>query len=1284
MQRLFVCCLKDLLDFILLAALSSLCFAQSTTRSSLLVQPVDESSLTVLQGNTHPLALQKYDQGPAPATLALNRMLLVLKRNDAQESALRQLLDDQQDKSSPSYHKWLTPLQFGQQFGPTDQDLQAVTRWLQSHGFTINRVSNGRNTIEFSGNAGQVQQAFHTTIHHYVVNNEDHWANASDPQIPTALAPAVAGIDSLHNFPKQPLNRFIGTYSKTSGKLLPANPQFTFPGGCDQDNNCYALVPYDFAIIYDVLPLWTAGIDGTGESIAIVGRTNINVQDVRDFRNLFGLPANDPQIILNGPDPGINGDESEADIDVQWSGAVARNATIQFVTSASTETTDGIDLSAEYIIDNNLAPVMSESYGICELGAGTAGNQFFSGLWEQAAAQGITVMVSSGDSGAAGCDFFQGFAPQPAANGLAVNAIASTPFNVAVGGTDFNDVFNPQTYWNTFNDPTTQASAKGYIPELTWDDTCTNVLFAQIGFSSNAETNCNDSRLRGFVFTIGAGGGVSNCTVNNQQLGTCSGGYAKPSWQTGTGVPSDGKRDLPDVSLFASDGFLGNFYIICQSDLAGPCTLNTFAGFGGTSVASPAFAGIMSLVNQQTGTRQGNANYVLYKLAAQKPNSFHDVNTGTIAMPCAKGSPNCTIKTNGHQFGVLSGYGTTAGYDLATGLGSVDAASLVNNWSSVIFTPTTTTLALTPNVGITHGQAVTVNIGVSPSAATGDVSLLTSTEKGVDRFTLSGGSFSGTTSLLPGGTYTVTAHYAGDATHGASDSVPVSVTVTKENSKTVARLITFDSSGRIVNPNASSAVYGSPYLLRVDVTNSAGAVCVSVGCPTGNVALTDNGSVLDGGTFVLNSLGYTEDQIIQLPGGVNAVQAQYQGDNSFNASTGNDSVTITPASTSVTTPNSGGVYVGGTLIRTVTVQTQSSGIAPSGTVILLANGSPLAGNATYTPTNGSPSAPASLTAQITSSLNAPGTYTITAQYSGDANYSASTSGGISVVALYPGPAMTVTPVTQTIPAGSSATLVALLDTGLKGVPVPTGPIVFSLGGGLHVTGTETYANVTDSNGNVAVQDTLTFTPAVSLLVTPTWSGDSNYAPSSNFGQATIIVTGNDFNLSPVATSLTVTPPGGQNGMTIFVGGQSGYNGTINFTPSSCSGLPAESTCSFVPPSVTGAGFTNVYISTTAPHSAAANAIRPTLTSPWLAGGLGVTFAGIFLAGLPSKKRRSGTLLSMLAVVFLLYSGGCGGGGSSGGPSPFKDPGTPKGSYSITVTATSGNLTHTANFTLVVQ
>lgn len=1237
--------------------------AQTTaaTPRPLITQTIDESRLTTLKGNTHPLARAEFDLGTAPASLPMDRMLLVLRRSADQETALRKLLDHQQDKASPDYHKWLTPEQYGAQFGPTDGDLQAITSWLQSHGFQVGSTK-GRTVLEFSGTAGQVQDAFHTTIHKYAVKGEQHWANASDPMIPSALTAAVAGIDSLHDFRKKALNTFAGQYSEKTKQLISAKPNFNF--GCFGGYTCYGVAPYDFATIYDVLPLWTSGIDGTGQTIAIVGRTNINPQDPVTFWQLFGLtvPANKLNIILNGPDPGINLDEGEADIDVQWSGAVAPQATIDFVTSESTETTDGIDLSAVYIVENNLAPVMSESYGECELGMGNAGNQFYSSLWEQAAAQGISVFVSSGDNGSAGCDYPGG----PAQYGLNVNGLASTPFNAAVGGTDFNQYNKWTTYWNSTNDPTTQVSAKGYIPETTWNDSCTNAIWVTLGWGSTAEQVCNNGSL-GDAISVAGSGGPSNCVVNSQTVGSCTQGYAKPSWQSGAGVPNDSRRDLPDISLFASDGFMSSFYVICQQDQTyGICDLNNFAGYGGTSVASPAFAGIMSLVNQKTGTPQGVPGFALYKLVTKQANAFHDIPSGsTIATACYKGSPNCTVTSGGDYYGVLSGYSTGTGYDLATGLGSVDAANLVNNWSKATFTATSATLQLNSGnpVNVKHGTAVPVNISVSPTAAHGDASLLVSTGSGtttgqaIDAFTLSSGTTTGaTTNMLPGGTYSVIAHYAGDGNYGGSYSSPVSVSVSKENSQPQTFLVAFDANGNVVNPDTTTAQYGSPYVLRVNLENSSGQVCNPVGagvtaCPSGTVALTNNGTTLDAGTYTLNSYGYTEDLAVQLPGGTNSVQASYAGDNSFNASTATSTITITPAVSELNAPTVSSDSIGYAFNANAMVQSASSGAAPTGTITFLLNGTPMTGTTSYASGTGSGSNPvAFLTAGFSafpSGITTPGSYSITASYSGDGNYTAVTSSPTQIMVQYPQPLINWNPNSQNVDVGATATVTAVVDTTNKTV-YPTGTITFTVfSTGATLGGPTTCTNTKDSSGNYACQASVSFTATTGILVVANYSGDANY-PAVISVPAYVNV--NDFTLGLNSNSITVGQGQSQT-IGVNLGELGAFNGTVsNF---SCSGLPAETTCSFNPPQVSAQGTTTLTI-TTAPvgqvrHRAAGESLR----IGWMATAflplLGVCFVGVLSFGRWRRVRLAVTLVALLLTM--LSCGGSGGGSGGSTPNP---------------------------------
>lgn len=696
-----------LLAVISVSLISQRSAGQSSAARSLITVPIDESKLTLLKGNTHPLARAQYDRGPASASLPMERMLLVLKSSPEQVAALQTLLAEQTDKTSPNYHKWLTPQEFGEQFGVSDDDLQKITTWLGSHGFQSIKTANGRNVIEFSGTAGQVQSAFHTAIHSYLVNGKEHFANSSDPSIPTALTAAVAGVLSLNSFGRKPMNQFAGTFRKprNSSKAEPINPQYTFT---TTQGTFYAVGPQDFATIYNVTPLWNAGITGSGETIAIISDSNINLTDVAQFRSIFDLPSNTPNVILNGTNPGLTGDEVEAIIDVEWSGAVAKNATIDLVVSASTTSTFGGDLSAEYIIDKKLAPILSESYGACEraLGTGTptepGTNAFYNSLWSQGASEGITIIIASGDNGSATCDNpYDSTLPvttdQAAQFGLAVSGLASTPYNVAVGGTDFNQITSPSLYWNTTNTSGTQGSAKGYIPETTWNDTCTNAVLGTVGYSTDAEANCNDTTGEAngnyVIGPDGGGGGVSTCTAVTN--GSCSAGYPKPSWQTGMGVPADGKRDIPDISLFAGNGFAGSFYVVCEADQQNgvPCNLTAngysdFLGYGGTSVSTQVFAGIVALIDQKAGGPQGNLNPAMYALAAtQSPancNSdtpasgciFYDVTIGTNSAPCVKGTLNCTTNNSNDTNGILTGYTAGTGYDLTTGLGSVNAFNL--------------------------------------------------------------------------------------------------------------------------------------------------------------------------------------------------------------------------------------------------------------------------------------------------------------------------------------------------------------------------------------------------------------------------------------------------------------------------------------------------------------------------------------------------------------------------------------------------------------------------------
>jgi trimeric autotransporter adhesin len=1361
--------------------------AAPATSVARVTQAVNDSSRVTLKGNTHPLANGKNETGVAPDSLPMERMLLVLKRSANQESALKAFMEGQQSKSSPNFRQWLTPEQFGQQYGVSDSDIQAVTAWLQTHGFQVNRVAAGKMLIEFSGTAGQVHEAFQTQIHKYTVKGQDHWANSTDPTIPAALTPVIAGVNTLNNFGKKATIEKRGAATRTTVSGGGAGAPLVVTG-CPQGfgtmlpstSNCFGVGPADFNAIYNV-PAMVGGVAaGTGQTIAVVGDSDIctgsplpagcTADDILSFRTLFGLPTggptNAPQIIHDGPAPGIGGDELEGDLDVEYSGAVAPNAQILFVVAADTETSAGIDLAAERIVDYNLAPVLNESFGACEFDLGNAGNEFYSDLWAQAAAQGITVTISAGDTGSASCDDGTGF--DVAEGGLAVSGIASTPFTVAAGGTDFDFTAAgyPQNFWNTTGGVNFRT-AKGYIPETTWNDSC-----GQSGLAG-----CNPLTLSSTSPTLvleGGGGGQSNCPVQDE-FGDCTESYAKPSWQMGSGVPSDGVRDVPDISLFSSLGLLsGSFYIVCESDLGGDC-VNGGSGFsfipvGGTSAAAPTFSGIMALVNQNMladgkSGRQGNANFVLYPMAAAQNGSacnsssipaancvFNDVVKGNNSQPCIATSQNCSNTTaNSQTVGVLVtendtpfangalGFSTTSGYDLATGLGSLNVTNLVNGWPAAVgaFTPTSTTLTMSPLlqscpagtpagitscISIAHGATVTSNITVTGGTAiSGNASLIGtcqtatpncfvggSNTAGVDRFDaisgntdvypITNGSISGaTTQELIGGTYNVTAHYAGDGIHGASDSLtPIQVHVAPEGS--IATVSIFAA-------GTSSAPYGSFVTVRTDINGSSSGLETA----TGQVTLNDTFPGWTPVVLSLNSDGHAEYNApnANFPGnnnlaltipvlgtGTHNFSAAYAGDASYNASTSAGvAFTVTQApTTSAITASPTSVAANTNFSLTATVITSSFGNAPTGTVSFFAGSTllgtapavavPIAGNAN---TGVSPAgAQATLTtAKITA------TSQITATYSGDTNYTASPASTAVTVATTSAPTFTLssasnpsvvvghpgTSVITVAPAGGFTGTVALTcsvaPTNLTSTPTCsfTAPSIL-----LGASQTSTLTVTTTATTSLSTYTvTVTGTSGSIVVTTPV--------------TVTVTTTGT-FTLA--STAVTIATPGQSGVSTITATGTGGFTGSIvlscsvavssNVDPPTCVvGGPISLT------STTTTGTSTVNINTTA---AGGVALRPTNNvrpgTRWLVwtGAVATAFMTLLLCVAPIRKRRPAFVMASLFVFVSLVVAGC---GSNGGTiTPPNSGGTTPGSYTVTVTGTGGGVTASSVITVNVQ
>jgi subtilase family serine protease len=723
--------------FMLLLAVSGPSGAQ--TPRPLVTASIDESALVTLGGNTPAAASRsENDRGAVADDMRFEHMLLLLKRDPDTEARLLARIEAMHTPGTAEYHHWLTPEQLGAQFGANVQDVAAVKGWLESHGLAINRIYKSGLVLDFSGTAGQLREAFHTEIHNLVLpNGEKHIANTSDPQIPAALAAAVSGMP-LHDFFGRPHLTSMRpvSYDRASGRW---HPKFEVSS---QGSVFNVVAPYDFATIYNLLPLWNEGFTGKGVTIATVEDTNLaHPSDWSTFRKTFGLTGfkegNFKQVYPGCANPGQNGDEIEAALDVEWASAAAPDANIVLFACGNTSTTSGLDIAILNLLETNPPDIISDSYGLCETISGQAEVQLENFEAELATLEGVTFFIAQGDTGADECSPAEATAFSFSTLGINSGDNTASAFAVDVGGTDFMAQYNFDThgiplsnYWSATNNPKTLASALSYVPEIPWNDGCTSKLIYTdpviAGFSQSFGPNgfCNSTvGNANFLLAVAGSGGPSTCFTGTPSIpgvvsGTCK-GNPKPSYQYGVpGVPHDGLRDQPDISLFAGNGAWGSFYVECLSDKAqggAACTPQNDAillGGGGTSFSSPAMAGILALIEQRFGRRQGDINYVLYPLAARQFNApraercnasqtsgvlpaascvFNDITLGDIDIPCGQNSDGHFYDCHGASptlIGELSksdsqdapAYPATVGYDLATGLGSVNATNLFNAW----------------------------------------------------------------------------------------------------------------------------------------------------------------------------------------------------------------------------------------------------------------------------------------------------------------------------------------------------------------------------------------------------------------------------------------------------------------------------------------------------------------------------------------------------------------------------------------------------------------------------
>lgn len=1041
----------------IIAALSAI----SSVRSSPIDGEHSSDNRVQLSNSVHPLVWKSVALGPADPASDLEGVTLRFSRTPSQQADLDALLVQQQIKRSPEFRKWVTPEQFAERFGQAPETIAKVSTWLTSQNLHPTEVARSGEWIRFSGKAGDVAAALGTSLMRYSLHGKEYLANATAVRLPPSIGAVVSGVDGLTTFRLHP-------HVKAAEIQQRPEPRLTAAQGV------HLLAPADIWTIYDTAPIYSAMTASTPSyNLAVAGQTAITASDIANFRSAAGLPSMSlNQILVPGSgSPVITpSDEIEADLDLEWSGALAPNAQVVYVYAGNNPNYSAID-ALQYAIDNNLAPVVSVSYGACEAEVGSQVATELQQLIQQGNAQGQTIVAAAGDTGATDCDDDDDPTQVPetiATQGLAVDLPAAIPEVTGMGGSEFNE--GQGSYWNATN-AGNGASAKGYIPEMVWNDTTTD----------------GNNTLQG------GGGGASTF-------------FKKPTWQSAPGVPKDGQRDVPDVSLAASPNHDG--YVVCNGadstqDGLESCT-DGFADakgylnvFGGTSIAAPQFAGALTAIEESEGVDGlGNINPTLYT-AASTPSTyasaFHDIVTGNNSMPCQTGSIDCP---SGGEIGFNAG----VGYDQATGLGSLDFAKLAAAMNSG---PASTTVSISPSVTAPAvGQPVTYSAFIQGAAGqpppTGTVQFSVDGQSQGTAVSVTSNAAALTYSATAAGNYTISASYSGD-THYKAATGTLSISVGSIPTTVVLTAPT------------TSPQPGQSFAIGAQITG----VTTAGGALTGTVQFSVNGTN-SGNPVTLNSNQQASFSVSEANAGQYTIGAVYSGAGNYATSTGQVVVSVggNPSTVTVTAATSAPI-VGQSVVYSATVATVQGSPVPSGTIQFSINGAPQA--APQTLSGGA--------AQITYAAPAAGALVIGASYSGDANYQAGSGATkVSVVANGTSLALVLTP--NNPAPGATVNVAATVSAPTGTAVVPAGSIQFS------VNGTTSGGAIPLSNGGA------TFSTSIGGKGAYTISGV--YTSSNGLGSST-----------------------GQVSVTV-----QGLVGTIALTPSGASlpsGTPAKFTATITPP-----------------------------------------------------------------------------------------------------------------------